>query len=136
MKSRVVVSAIIEKNGKILLGQKPKNIGPYPNTWHLPGGGIKLDEESLEEAVRREVREETTLEMTNLRRVSFDEDYEPDKNGEMTHYLFLVYKASYKSGELKASDDLQKFQWVDKNEIKKLPLTRPSRKLFKELGWM
>ncbi|HSX08713.1 MAG TPA: hypothetical protein VLF93_01000 [Candidatus Saccharimonadales bacterium] len=37
MKARVIVTTLIEKEGKILLGKKLKDVGPYPNTWHLPG---------------------------------------------------------------------------------------------------
>src|ERR1700722_3306197 len=101
MKARIVVTTLIEKNGKILLGQKPKDVGPYPNTWHLPGGGVNLENESLEDAVRREVKEETGLEIEKMERVSFDEDYERDKRGDMTHYLFLVYKVIPKSMDAK-----------------------------------
>ena len=42
MNCRVVVSAVIEKGSAVLLGRKPKDFGPYPNTWHLPGGGLNL----------------------------------------------------------------------------------------------
>lgn len=99
MKSRVIVSAIIEKDGKILLGQKPQNVGPYPNTWHLPGGGASLGEESLEEALQREIKEEVGITVKDITRIGFDEDYERDKHGEMTHYIFLVYEAQYASGK-------------------------------------
>lgn len=134
MKARVIVTTLIERNGKILLGQKPKDIGPYPNTWHLPGGGVNLETESLEEAVSREVKEETGLDIEKLKRVSFDEDYEPDKRGEMTHYIFLVYKVTPKTTTAKAADDIMELQWFKKTELKNIPLTRPSIKLFKEIG--
>ena len=107
MKARVIVTTLIEKNGRILLGEKPKDVGPYPNTWHLPGGGVDLEHESLEDAVRREIKEETGLNVERTERVSFDEDYEPDKHGEMTHYLFLVYKVTPTSMDAKAADDIR-----------------------------
>jgi ADP-ribose pyrophosphatase YjhB (NUDIX family) len=136
MKARVIVTTVIEKNGEILLGQKSKNVGPYPNTWHLPGGGVDLEDESLVDAVRREIKEETGLEVSNMGRVNFDEDYEPDKHGEMTHYVFLVYKVTPKTTDAKAADDLTELRWFKKSELKKLPLTRPSIKFFKEIGWI
>jgi hypothetical protein len=68
--------------------------------------------------------------------VSFDEDYESNKRGEMTHYIFLVFKARHKSGEAKASDDVTELRWFDKSELGKISLTRPSIKLFKELGYI
>jgi 8-oxo-dGTP pyrophosphatase MutT (NUDIX family) len=136
MECRVIATAIIEKNGKLLFGQKPKNIGPYPNTWHLLGGGVKLGEESLFDAIKREIREEAGIEISDVERVSFDEDYEPNKSGEMTHYIFLVFKAKHKSGEAKASDDVTELRWFGKSDLGKVAHTRPSIKLFKELGYI
>lgn len=133
MKSRLVVSAIVKKGDKYLLGKKPNNIYPYPNTWHLLGGGVNLDEEKLEKAIRREVKEEASIELGTLKRVSFDEDYEPNKHGEMTHCLFLVFEGEYMSGELKANDDIETLRWFSKSDLKNIPLARPSIKLFKEL---
>jgi 8-oxo-dGTP diphosphatase len=136
MKARVIVTTLIEKNGQILLGQKSKDIGPYPNTWHLPGGGAKLEIESLEDAVRREVKEETGLEIAKMERVSFDEDYEPDKKGEMTHYVFLVYKVTPKTMNAEAADDIVTLKWFKKSGLEDILLTRPSIKFFKEIGWI
>lgn len=136
MKSRLIVAAIIENDGKYLLGQKPQNIGPYPNTWHLLGGGVELDEESLTDAVKREIQEEAGLELTNIERASFDEDYEPNKHGEMVHYVFLVYKATALSQDARPKDDIVELKWFTKEELRSLSLTRPSIKLFRELGWL
>lgn len=134
MKARVIVTVLIEKNGKILLGKKPDGIGPYPDTWHLPGGGVNLEEESAEDAVRREVKEETGLDIVKIERVSFDEDYEPNKHGELTHYVFLVFRVVPKTTKAMANDDIVTLKWFKKSELKNLPLTRPSTKFFKETG--
>lgn len=133
MKTRVIVCAIVKKDGRFLLGKKSENVGPYSNTWHLLGGGVDLENETLEEAMRRELKEEAGIEVGELKRVSFDEDREPDKKGELTHYIFQVFETEYKSGELRANDDIHELRWVEKEELKNLPLTRPSIKLFKEL---
>jgi len=132
MKTRVIVSAIIEKNGKFLFGKKPQNIGPYPNTWHLLGGGIKQGE-SIIDAVKREVLEESGIEITDTEPISFDEDWELNKHGIKTHYIFLVFKAKYKSGELKPKDDITELKWIDKTILKSIELNRPTVKLFKKL---
>lgn len=134
MKTRVVVIAIIERSGKILLGQKKKNVGPYPNVWCLPGGGVE-EGETLEEAIRREVKEETGLRVVALERIGFDEDNEPDKNGKMTHYIFLAFRAKA-IGEAKISDELVVLKWFDKSEFKNINHVRPGVKLFKELGYL
>ena len=57
---QVGVRAMIIQDGKIVL-IKPK----YKETWNFPGGGVKK-RETLEQAVRREVFEETRIKMNNL----------------------------------------------------------------------
>jgi 8-oxo-dGTP diphosphatase len=125
MNSRVVVTAYIEKGGKVLLGKKKPGVGPYPDTWHLPGGGVNLGDESIDDAITREVKEETGLDVENVERLVFDEDFEPDKNGEMTHYIFLVYKISVNNFKAEAADDIIELQWFYKKDLKNIPLPRP-----------
>jgi 8-oxo-dGTP diphosphatase len=133
MKSRVVVGALITYKGKILMGQKPKDIGPYPNVWHLPGGGIE-GEESFEEAVKREVEEETGLIINEFQKLTFDEDVEPNKKGELTHYIFLIFKCESQTLKVKPGDDIVKLKWFSESDLKNIPMTRPSIKYFKEIG--
>ena len=136
MKWRLVVAAVIEKEGTILIGEKAKGKGPYPDTIHIPGGGMEPETESIEDALRREVREEAGIEIADLQKIDFDEDYEPNKHGEMTHYIYLTFLAKYKSGNIKANDDLTKLRWVKKSEIRNQKLNRASIKTFKKLGYI
>lgn len=136
MKSRIVTGVLIEKNGLYLFGRKRKDVGPYPNTWVMIGGGLRLEDESIEEGVRRETREETGLEIHNLKRLSFDEDIEPDKNGIGTHYLFLVYTANHLRNKERPGDDIVELKWIKKTDLNKYPMSRPTIKLFKEIGWI
>lgn len=136
MRTRIIVSAVIEKRGSYLFGRKADNVGPYPNTWHLPGGGVEIGKESLENAVRREIREEAGIEVSDLKPLWFDEDDEPNKTGEMTHYLFLIFQARYKSGKLKAADDILILKWINKTDFSQYKFTRPSVKLFKKIGYL
>lgn len=136
MKSRVIVVGLVEKEDKVLLGKKAENVGPYPNTWHIPGGGINLGEETIEEALRRELREEAGIEIKDIEPLGFDEDCEPDKHGEMMHYIFLDFKAQYASGEIEAGDDIHHLKWVEKSELKNLTLNKPSIKFLKKLKYI
>lgn len=134
MKTRIVATALIEKDNKILMGKKVKDIGPYPNTWHLPGGGVE-EGESYEDAVKREVMEETGLKIENIKQIEVLEDDEPNKHGEMTHYIFHILKAD-PIGEFNPTKELPTLEWVDKKELKNAPLARPSIELFKRLGYL
>ena len=136
MNCRIIVSAVIEKDHKILLGSREKDTGPYPNCWHIPGGGIELGKESLVDALRREVKEEANIEITDIEPIEFSEDYEPDKHGVMTHYLFHDYHARYHSGDVRPASDMASLKWFEKHELKHLSHTRPGAKLFKKLGYI
>lgn len=134
MKHRVIVGALIMDGDMVLIGRKPPGIGPYPDTWHIPGGGVKLGEETCDEAVKREIAEETGLSVKNLKKIGWDEDREPDKKGEMTSYIFLQYTCELSGGTLKPGDDMQHFIWVKRSDLGKYEHCRPSQKLFKRLG--
>lgn len=132
MKTRICAVALIEKDGKFLMGKKLKDVGPYPNTWNLPGGGVE-ENESLEDAIKREVMEETGLEVTRVENVGYLEDEEPNKHGEMTHYEFHIFKVSV-SGDENVTDEFPELIWVDKTKLNEVPLARPTIEFFKQKG--
>ncbi len=136
MKSRIVVVSIIKKGNQILLGRKPKGVGPYPDTWHIPGGGVNLEKEDCDSAIKREIKEETGLEVDNLEKISWDTDIEKDKKGIKTYYIFLQYASTYKSGNINPGDDMKNFEWVDLKKLSKYNLNRPTKILFKKLGYI
>ncbi|MDA3814767.1 MAG: NUDIX domain-containing protein [Patescibacteria group bacterium] len=135
MKTRIIVCASSKKDNYLLFGQKKPGVGPYPDIWHLLGGGVKEDE-ILTDAIKREIREESNIEIEVEKSLGFDEDYEPDKNNEMTHYIFLTFLTKYVSGETRAGDDIEKIKWIEKENISQIKLSRPAEKLFKELKYI
>ncbi|MCR4322841.1 MAG: NUDIX hydrolase [Candidatus Azambacteria bacterium] len=81
--TKVGVYCIIEKDGKILLAQEAK--GGISGTWSIPGG--KVDEgESFEEAVKREVKEETNLDVFDMEEMSIIQE-EPNHT---VKHIFIV----------------------------------------------
>lgn len=132
MKTRIIVSAVVRKGDQLLFGRKSPDIGPYPNTWHLLGGGTN-DGEDLEEALKREILEEAGIKIKNIKKIFEQEDDEPNKNGELTHYIFHIFSVDYDSGELKANDDIVSLRWISEAELKTIPLARPSIKLFHQM---
>jgi ADP-ribose pyrophosphatase YjhB (NUDIX family) len=134
MITRLVVAAIIERDGKMLLGKKAPGVGPYPDMWQIPGGGANIESESLEEAVKREVKEECGIEIYDLEQVAFDEDYAKNKENEMVHYVFLQFHVLTDEDRVTPGDDMAHLEWVKKEDLKNYNLCAPSVKMFKKLG--
>jgi len=139
MRTRIIVSAIIENNkGEILIGKKPSNKGVYLDAWHIPGGGIK-EGERIEEGLKREIREETNLEIADIESIHFSDDITTrvqDGQTEKIHMIFLEFKCKTKTDNFSPSDDLEVLKWIPKSEIRNYKLTPPGEKLFKFLGWI
>ena len=133
METRVIVCALIQKGDSILLGQKHLGKGPYPDTWHIPGGGIELDKENCEEAILREIEEESGLKVKNLKKIAWDTDVEPNKHGKPTYYIFLQYSCDYTNGKIVAGDDMHHFAWVKKKDLQKYRMNKPTRTLLEKL---
>jgi 8-oxo-dGTP diphosphatase len=81
------IVACVDEHGRVLLVKQRG--GPFSGAWLLPGGGVD-DGESLEEAVRRETREETGCELDDLRPVA---TYEVDERTQDFKALVHLYAA-------------------------------------------
>lgn len=92
---------------------------PFKNTWALPGGFV-LEKESLEEAVARELKEETGVEANYLEQLySFgNPKRDPRKRIISIAYFGLINSSTYK--ELTAGTDADEAQWFNINQLPQL----------------
>lgn len=144
----IVAAMIFSKDGRLFQGTKhPKKGGVYLDCWHIPGGGIKEGEEK-QEALIREIKEETgidvsayDLELIDDQGVGESEKTLSDGEKVLCKMKFYVYKViidDKEAGEIQVSldDDLEKYKWSSLDELKILKLTPPSISLFKRLGYL
>lgn len=82
------IVACVEASGRVLLVRQIA--GPYAGAWLLPGGGVD-DGESIEEGLRREMREETGCELRDLRHVA---TYEVDERTQDFRALVHLYRGT------------------------------------------
>ena len=115
------VGALIFHRGRILMAQRGKE--PLKGWWSLPGGALEVGE-SLDCAVRREVREETGLEIEPLSVFEIFERIMRDEAGAPEyHYVLIDYICRVTGGTLCAGDDVCRVEWVRPEGLKDLQIT-------------
>jgi mutator protein MutT len=125
----VGIGAVIVKENKILL-EKRKNT-PGRGKWSIPGGLVELGE-NLEQAVIREVKEETCLDVAELSLIDVVDDVEFDNDGKVRyHFVIIDYNVKVTSGVPKAASDAGELRWVPFNEVEESNLTRSFRFFFR-----
>lgn len=100
----VSVDAVIIKNDQILLIQR--GVEPNKEFWATPGGYVEWDE-STQETVKREVKEETNLDVTSTKLVVVYSD--PKRHPRQV--INLVYLVFVSNGEIKHGDDAKDIKW-------------------------
>jgi mutator protein MutT len=107
--------AIIEDRGRVLLVERGRE--PLKGAWSLPGGVVETGE-SLKDAIRREVREETGLEVEPVSVAEIFERIMPGQDGRIEyHYVLIDYLCKVTGGELEAASDAKQATWVAREEL-------------------
>ena len=115
------VGALIFDGTKILLVERGKD--PLKGYWSLPGGILETGEK-LEEAIRREVLEETGLEIEPLSMFEIFERIMPDGDGRTEyHYVLIDYLCRVTGGRLQAASDVSRAAWVAEQNLGEYRLT-------------
>ena len=105
----VGVGAIIIRGSRILLIKRASE--PNKGMWSVPGGLVRAGEK-LEEALKREVKEETGLEI-EVGDLGFVSEEIIRQDGLKYHYVIIDFFANIKGGELKAGSDAEDAKWVE-----------------------
>ena len=111
--SSVTASALLlDDAGRLLLARRA--VAPYQGRWDLPGGFLEEGEHPLE-GLRRELREETGLEVEPTAFVGVWMDrYGDEDDGEHTLNLYWTARAD---GEPTAADDVSEVRWFDPDAL-------------------
>jgi len=117
----LAVSAAIFRDGRVLIVRRGRP--PAHGLYTLPGGGVELGE-TLEQAVVREVREETGLAVAPLALVGFREAIGRDAAGRIErHFVILPFAARWIAGEIALNEELAEAQWRRPDELAGLKTT-------------
>jgi len=114
----IAVGAVIEnERGQILLVKHvPERGGFWQGKWICPGGGLHFGE-SIEEGIKREVREETELEVQLIDPLPPFERIVKEGDGCSLHVIYIDYRAKLIGGTFRPGDDVGEGIWIDKEDI-------------------
>lgn len=117
----LAVSAAILRDGKVLVVRRARK--PALNLYTMPGGVVEAGE-TLFEAVAREVREETALEIEPVELAGHREAVMRDAQGRVErHFVILCFAARWLSGEPVLNEELDDARWILPAELSGLRTT-------------
>lgn len=123
-----VGAVIFNPDGKLLLCKSDK----WNNQYVIPGGHIELGEK-MEEALRREIREETGLEVYDITLISLKESVFSDTFHEKKNFIFIDFTCKTDSYEVILNDEAQEYRWIKLSDIDHYDLGGFTRPLLTEL---
>ncbi|MFC1622387.1 NUDIX hydrolase [Patescibacteria group bacterium] len=124
---KVGVGVVIVKDNKVLLGKRKNAHGE--GSWSFPGGHLEFNEE-VENCAKREVVEETGINIKDIKMGTFTNDIF-EKEGK--HYITLFVLSRYDSGEVKIMEPekCERWDWFEWDNLPS-PLFVPIQNLLKQ----
>ena len=117
----LAVSAAIIRDGKVLVVRRARK--PAQNLYTLPGGAVELGE-TMHDAVMREVREETQLDIEPVALAGQRDVIVRDAQGRIErHFVILCFAARWIAGEPLLNDELDDARWLKAGELTALKTT-------------
>ena len=111
----VGVGVIVFRDQEVLLIKRNKE--PHKGQWSIPGGK-QIIGETVTDAAKRELLEETGVKVDQLLLVDVVDSIIPGVEGKIKyHYTLVGYMGRWLSGETRPGDDAQEVRWVCLNEI-------------------
>ncbi len=124
----VTVGALIfNQKGKVFLMKSHKWRGKYV----VPGGHIELGE-TMKEALKREIKEETALNIHNIEYLCLNEFIFDKSFWKKKHFIFLNFTCKTNSTKVKLNNEAQGYIWTELKEALKLPVEPYTRIAIEE----
>jgi ADP-ribose pyrophosphatase len=123
-----VGALIFNPEGKLLLCRSHK----WENKYVIPGGHIELGER-MEDALKREILEETGLTVYDIKLIGLKESIFSDTFYKKKHFLFIDYVCRTGSSDVTLNDEAEEYIWADLTQIENLELGGFTKDLLTEM---
>ena len=133
MRQRTIVCPLIQNDGCYLLCKMADDRGVFPGQWALSGGGVEPGER-IEEALRRDVREELgeQLVLSEITPWTFSDDIRTktyaDGSQEEIYMIYLIFDCVAANREVNINEEFQAFAWVKAEDLGTYDLNIATRK--------
>ena len=129
---RVGSAVLIEHKGRYLLGKRNKQ--NYQNFWIIPGGKVEWGE-NLEQAAKREIKEETNLDIEIVKLITWKEIINTKEDYHRYVFFFLGKLKDPSKINIQTPEDISEARFFSIEEIKMLePLAESAKQIFSFLG--
>ncbi|MEK6890108.1 MAG: NUDIX domain-containing protein [Nanoarchaeota archaeon] len=118
---KIVVTGLLKREGKVLILKRSSKEDFLPNYWELPSGKVEFGE-TVEQALKREFKEETNLDIEVKSPYKIFSYLSDNKN---RHTIEIIFHVSCKDiKKLIISEDHQEYIWISKDDIKKYKISK------------
>lgn len=139
MRQRTIVCPLIQNDGAYLLCKMADDRGVFPGHWALSGGGVEPGER-IEDALRREIREELgdKLILQKITPWTFSDDVRmktyADGTKEEIYMIYLIFDCVSANREITINEEFQDFAWVKPQDLAQYDLNVATRKTLSLKG--
>ena len=127
----LAVGTIVVRGGHVLLARRGKP--PGQGKWSVPGGAVDVGE-SLEDAARREVREECGIEVELTDTIEVIQRVTRDDGQRVRfHYVIVDYLARWVAGEPRPSAEASEVSWFRPEEFDGLEMTAGTAEVIRRM---
>jgi len=139
MRQRTIVCPLIQNEGDYLLCKMADDRGVFPGQWALSGGGVEPGER-IEDALRREIREELgeKLVLQQITPWTFSDDVRiktyADGSKEEIYMIYLIFDCISANREVEINEEFQDYAWDSPADLTKYDLNVATRRTLSLKG--
>lgn len=123
------VGGVTIRKESVLLIRRGKE--PHLGEWTLPGGMVELGER-LSQALRREVREETGIDVEPVELLTLFERIVRIDRHVRFHYVVADFLCRFQRGRLRPASDVTDARWVSQSDLARYHLRRKARGVIRQ----